>query len=78
MPAAKTEVVRINDDPRPLPRTKVSAKGPSVRCWQYGRLIFEEPVSEIPPTSGSQGQRFESQGGSFQLLDMHNASCVIK
>lgn len=77
---AKAEVVPLNDDFRPGPSGKRVAtnRGPSLRCWQYGRLIFEEPVSEVPASLGGAGHRFEGRAGSVQLVDMHNASCLIK
>lgn len=77
---AKAEVVPLNDDFRPGSASKrvASYKGPSLRCWQYGRLIFEEPVSEVPPSLGGTGHRFEGRAGSLQLVDMHNSSCLIK
>lgn len=77
---AKAEVVPLNDDYRPTTarRTASSYKGPSLRCWQYGRLIFEEPMTEVPAALGSGGHRFEGRAGSMQLVDMHNSSCLIK
>ena len=77
---AKAEVVPLNDDYRPAPSGKrVSTnRGPSLRCWQYGRLILEEPVPEVPASLGGAGHRFEGRSGSVQLVDMHNAPCLIK
>jgi hypothetical protein len=75
---AKAEVVPLNDDYRPPAKRSGSNKGPSLRCWQYGRLIFEEPMSEMPASLGGTGQRFEGRTGSLQLVDMHNSSCLIK
>lgn len=77
-PADKTEVVPINEDVRKPPARKVAAKGPSLRCWQYGRLILDEPVSEVPPSIVGSGHKFEGAGGNLQLLDMHSSSCLIK
>lgn len=62
----------------PAKRPSGIAKGPSLRCWQYGRLIFEEPVSDVPASLGSSGHKFEGPSGNLQLVDMHNASCLIK
>lgn len=77
-PAAKTEVEPLTPDYRPPPKPKASNKGPSLRCWQYGRLIFEEPMAELP-ASLTGGHRFEGRSGaSMQLLDMHNTSCLVK
>lgn len=75
---AKAEVVPLNDDYRPPAKRSGTNRGPSLRCWQYGRLIFEEPMSDVPPSVGGNSHRFEGRAGSVQLLDMHNASCLIK
>lgn len=74
----KAEVVPMTDDFRPPRKRTGTNKGPSLRCWQYGRLIFEEPLAEVPPSLGGTGHRFEGRAGSMQLLDMHNSSCLIK
>lgn len=54
--------------------------GRILRCWQYGRLIFEEPVGTLPPNLASQGYRFGSRNsqGSIQLLDIHTATCTVR
>ena len=62
----------------PAKRPSGIAKGPSLRCWQYGRLIFEEPVSEVPASLTGSGHKFEGRAGHLQLVDMHNSSCLIK
>lgn len=74
----KAEVVPLNDDYRAPVKRSANYKGPSLRCWQYGRLIFEEPMTEVPASLGGSGHRFEGRAGSMQLVDMHNASCLIK
>ena len=77
--ASKTEVVPLTHDVRPASKRPVASnKGPSLRCWQYGRLIFEEPVSDVPASLGGSGHKFEGRAGTVQLVDMHNASCLIK
>jgi len=79
------EVASTKTDPQPsaaytppAKRPSSISKGPSLRCWQYGRLIFEEPVSEVPATLGGAGHKFEGRSGNLQLVDMHNSSCLIK
>lgn len=75
----KTEVEPLNDEFRvPQSKRPVLSRGPSLRCWQYGRLILDEPVSEVPASLAGSGHRFVGRGGSLQLLDMHNSSCLIK
>lgn len=76
---SKAEIVPLSDDFRSgSKRVAAANKGPNLRCWQYGRLIFEEPVSDVPASLAGTGHRFEGRGGSVQLLDMHNSSCLIK
>jgi len=75
----KTEVVPPEDRIHvPPPKRPLLSKGPSLRCWQYGRLIFDEPVSDVPATLAGTGHRFTGRSGTVQLLDMHNSSCLIK
>jgi len=78
-PAATTEVEPLTQDYRaPSKAPRASNKGPSLRCWQYGRLIFEEPMAELPASLAG-GHKFEGRSGaSVQLLDMHNAICLMK
>ena len=75
----KTEVVPPEDRIHvPPPKRAVLSKGPYLRCWQYGRLIFDEPVNEVPASLAGAGHRFVGRWGNLQLLDMHNSSCLIK
>jgi hypothetical protein len=49
-----------------------------VRCWQYGRLIFESAVS--PPAEKPSGvvEMRSGSGGSVQLMDMRHGLCIVE
>lgn len=53
----------------------------NIRCWQYGRLIFEEqrlsPVGEPFPYVAKL-KRNDRQGGAVYLTDTGNATCLIR
>lgn len=51
----------------------------TLRCWQYGRLIFEEPLNALPPDLAARSRSFEGKGSqSLQLLDIHTATCLVQ
>ena len=67
--------------PGALRRAEAPAqKGRSLRCWQQGRLIFEEPVAALPSGVPPHGHVFEGKGGApdMQLLDLQHAACLIR
>jgi hypothetical protein len=54
--------------------------GATLRCWQYGQLLFEEPVSTIPGSLAAQTHVFEGKSGGPQvdLVDMQSAVCMVR
>jgi hypothetical protein len=54
--------------------------GPLLRCWQYGRLILEEPVSGSAVTVPGVALQLRGRGDArnVQLLDLRTATCVIR
>ena len=64
------------------PQQRVNGEGHYLRCWQYGRLLFEEPVAAIPPELAAQGWSFRGKGeqkGAMHLLDTHSGTtCLLK
>src|SRR5262245_17151944 len=61
--------------PEPRPRDK----GRTIRCWQYGRLILEEPVVGGPRPEG-QAYDFKRPGDAkgLQLIDLRSGGvCLI-
>jgi hypothetical protein len=54
--------------------------GTTLRCWQYGQLLFEEPVSTIPGSLAAQTHVFEGKPGgpAVQLIDMQSGICMVR
>lgn len=54
--------------------------GPLLRCWQYGRLILEEPVAGTAVTVPGVALQLRGRGEArnVQLLDLRTATCVIR
>lgn len=67
----------VTPSPKPLPR----AAGPwQIRCWQDGRLLFEENGVSLPdnaqyPTLITGGDR---QGRPLFVAETRNATCLIR
>lgn len=64
----------------PTTIAKKPAPTPTLRCWQFGRLIFEEPVASAPATNIAGTHVFESKTASapLTLIDMQSATCLVK
>lgn len=77
--AASTEVTvpgerTVTRAPDQRPRYK----GRTIRCWQRGRLILEEPVVDGPKPEGSLYQLKQSGSAQgLQLLELKDGICVI-
>jgi len=58
---------------------KAAPEQPVLRCWQYGRLVFEKAgvrPAEIPP--GAQVfRRTEREDQPIYVFDMANGMCVV-
>ncbi len=53
--------------------------GYELRCWQYGRLIMEENLLQLPPESSSDALRMnDSAGRPVRVLETANATCLLK
>jgi len=80
-PEAATQVTTERTElPKESYRPASRNKGRTLRCWQYGRLIFEEAVTSLPPSLAGRGQVFDGKSGKqpLQLLDIHTATCLLK
>lgn len=79
-PVAKDDSVAVDAPAAAVPRGAAKApKGRYLRCWQYGRLILDEPVTNTAPAQGGKGFSFESGSGrEVQVLDLQHAACVVK
>lgn len=69
------------EKPRAAER-RPNASTHNLRCWQYGRLIFEEAIAEIPAEVASAGMAFpgkDEKRASVYLLDTKGgAICLAK
>lgn len=64
------------------PEKREKAASHNLRCWQYGRLIFEEAIAAIPADVVAAGVPFRGKGddkSSVYLLDTKSgATCLVK
>lgn len=52
-----------------------------IRCWQHGRLLFEESIAEVPQAFAGQAMALpsgESVSGTVYLLNSPNGMCLVK
>lgn len=52
--------------------------GPLLRCWNYGRLVYESPVSGFVAASPNGNVVTIPGNPQKQILDMRNGMCVIE
>jgi hypothetical protein len=67
------------NDARPA-KAATAAAPPTyhLRCWQYGRLIFEEVTRDSPAASTQDVLRLhDRRGGPLVLLETGNSTCLI-
>jgi hypothetical protein len=58
---------------------RVAAAGYVLRCWQHGRLLFEEEVAELPDGTARFRLRLnDPQRPVLALLDMTNSLCSVR
>ena len=53
----------------------------TVRCWQYGKLLFEETLSQLPTENDAVTIRMQGAdraSSPYQLLDTRTAMCLVK
>ena len=65
------------------PKTAAPAKAPlyQVRCWQNGRLLFEENEIQLPPDLAAAGLKLRGTDRSKRpvyLADTQNATCWVR
>jgi hypothetical protein len=77
-PAAAPEVVPSERSAGPAPAQRPRYKGRTIRCWQFGRLIVEEPVvGGLTPESQVFQVRQPGDGPGLQLLELKDAVCIV-
>jgi hypothetical protein len=64
--------------PAPALDQRPRYKGRTIRCWQFGRLILEEPVADGAKSDGHVLQlRQPGNGAGLQLVELKDAVCLI-
>lgn len=65
--------------PPPVPRTTLES-GYQVRCWQYGRLLFEERAIQLGAEApgGVKLQGTDARRQPLMVTDTGNATCLIR
>lgn len=79
-PQPSVTTQRIETKPR-LDAAAITSAGLRLRCWQFGRLIIDEPITELPadPGAGLPRVRAQGPGGSpVVVYDTRNATCVVR
>lgn len=70
--------------PSPAAQVAVPAPGPSargayqMRCWQYGRLVMDEPLGQLPPEGDGHVVRLQGASGPYAMFPMGAATCLVK
>jgi hypothetical protein len=51
-----------------------------LRCWQYGHLLFEEPLESVPAETRKSARItvVDRQGRALQVIDMASATCLVR
>lgn len=52
-----------------------------LRCWQYGRLLFEEYLTELPPDWAERAVKIRGKDRSsaaVYVADTPNATCLLR
>lgn len=51
-----------------------------LRCWQEGRLLFEEPLASVPAETRKNARLavVDRNGQSLYVIDMSGATCLVR
>jgi hypothetical protein len=52
-----------------------------LRCWQNGRLLFEQAVASLPADAGHSSTRLQSKDGAQEpviVYETRNATCMAR
>ena len=69
--------------PEPVARpSKAGADAFRLRCWQHGRLLFEEVIAGLPgETATRTGARIvatDAQGRPLQVTELQGTTCMVQ
>lgn len=63
------------------PEPPAAATRYSMRCWQYGRLLFDEALAQLPPETDAVTIRLQGADraqSTYHLVDTRTAVCLVK
>jgi hypothetical protein len=51
-----------------------------LRCWQYGHLLFEEPLASVPAETRKSARLavIDRNGQALSVIDMASATCLVR
>lgn len=76
---ARTEVAgKVTRTSNSKPLSAASRTGPSMRCWNYGRLILETQVSGFAAPNAAVGIVNLPGNPQKQILDLRSGLCLIE
>lgn len=81
--AASTPVPRATAGVHPAsPAVPAVASGPrggfQMRCWQYGRLVLDEPLGQLPAEAPGQTIRLQGMSAQYALVHAGSTTCLVK
>ncbi len=82
--AASAGLAGVEDSPPGLDRStpvKKAASGYRLRCWQHGRLLFEEDNIALPPDGSRYALKLagsDSDGRPLYVAETANATCLAR
>lgn len=91
-PLCASATLAVADEPPPPPSlersapakeadTKTVARGWRLRCWQHGRLLFEEDDITLPPDGSRYTLKLEGRdrdGRPLYVAETLNATCLVR
>ena len=72
----------LTSSPSPTPVPGTGSRAPyRLRCWQFGRLVVDEPLAALP--ADTPGTTIHLQGGdgscsTYTLIDTRTSTCLVK
>jgi len=81
--AKRPSLIGVHAQDTPAKTLSDRGEGYQIRCWQYGRLLFEENHLDLAPTLPDHSITLQSSSGTHPpvyLLDSRNGNglCLIK
>jgi hypothetical protein len=78
--AAESAPARAAATARPAAAARDARHGWQLRCWQYGRLLFEEHLTDWPNDSRNVARfaAVDPAGRPLQLIETQTATCLLR